>query len=72
MVRLKALTEDVDLLVDSERVKDHDKALLAEMDRIGFKHQPGTCTFLAPDGQSIDLVGYSKRDGFRESVPNSC
>lgn len=59
---IPALTEDVDLLVDSEWVEDHDEALLVEMERIGFKHQPGTCTFFAPDGQSVDLVGYSKQD----------
>lgn len=57
-----ALTEDVDLLVDSEWVEDHDEALLSEMEQLGFKHQPGTCTFVAPDGQSVDLVGYSTED----------
>jgi hypothetical protein len=59
---LPALTEDVDVLVDADWVALQEPTLLVQMRQLGFEHQPGTCTFLAVDGMSIDLVGYSLRD----------
>jgi hypothetical protein len=59
---LPALTEDVDVLVDADWVALQESTLLVQMRQLGFEHQPGTCTFLAVDGMSIDLVGYSLSD----------
>ncbi len=71
---LPALTEDVDVLIDADWVATAEPLLLEEMGRLGFEHQPGTSTFLLPEGLSLDLVGYSLRDavdriGGGESVP---
>jgi hypothetical protein len=57
-----ALTEDVDLLVDADWLAGHQDEVLAQMRQLGFVHQPGTPTFLAAGGLSVDLVGYSRRD----------
>src|SRR5262249_35122813 len=59
---IPALTEDVDVLVNADWAAREEASLLAEMERLGFEHQPGTCTFLLPDGNSLDLVGYSESD----------
>lgn len=59
---IPALTEDVDVLIDADWVGAHQGELLEEMRRLGFEHQPGTCTFLGPAGLSLDLVGYSRLD----------
>lgn len=59
---IPALTEDVDVLVDADWVGAHQSRLVDEMRRLGFEHQPGTCTFLGPAGLSLDLVGYSRLD----------
>jgi hypothetical protein len=71
---LPALTEDVDVLIDADWVAAEEARLLQEMARLGFEHQPGTCTFLLSEGLSLDLVGYSRRDavdriGGGETVP---
>lgn len=59
---IPALTEDVDVVVDADWVAAHEILVLDEMRRLGFDHQPETCTFSLPDGTSLDLVGYSKED----------
>jgi hypothetical protein len=59
---IPALTEDVDVVVDADWVAAHETLILEEMRRLGFNHQPETCTFSLPDGMSLDLVGYSKED----------
>jgi hypothetical protein len=59
---IPALTEDVDVIVDADWVAAHEDFVLDEMRRIGFDHLPETCTFVLPDGMSLDLVGYSQRD----------
>jgi hypothetical protein len=59
---IPALTEDVDVLIDADWAGNEEKYLLEEMARLGFQHQPGTCTFLLPEGLSLDLVGYSLQD----------
>jgi len=60
--KIPALTEDVDFLVDTDWVAAHEDGILVEMEKAGFRHQAGTCTLLAENGQSLDLVGYSKED----------
>lgn len=57
-----ALTEDVDLLVDADWLATAENEVLAELASAGFQHQEGTCTFVADEGSSLDLVGYSRRD----------
>jgi hypothetical protein len=57
-----ALTEDLDFLVDADWWAVNEALLLAQLEALGFQHQPGTCTFLADDGTSLDLVGYSTLD----------
>jgi hypothetical protein len=59
---LPALTEDVDVVIDADWAGAEEPRLLAEMAGLGFEHQPGTSTFLLPEGLSLDLVGYSRRD----------
>ncbi len=59
---IPALTEDVDLLIDADWVAAAEAELLSAMRQLGFRHLPGTCTFLLADGLSLDLVGYSQRD----------
>jgi hypothetical protein len=59
---IPALTEDVDVVVDADWVAAHETLVLDEMSRLGFHHQPETCTFSLPDSMSLDLVGYSKED----------
>jgi hypothetical protein len=59
---IPALTEDIDVLLDADWAAREEASLLREMQRLGFEHQPGTCTFLLSDGTSVDLVGYSRRD----------
>jgi len=59
---IPALTEDVDVVVDADWVAAHETVVLEEMRRLGFDHQPETCTFNLADGMSLDLVGYSKED----------
>ena len=59
---IPALTEDVDVVVDADWVSTHETLVLDEMRRLGFDHQAETCTFSLPDGMSLDLVGYSKKD----------
>lgn len=59
---IPALTEDVDVLLDADWAAREEADLLQEMARLGFEHQPGTCTFLLADGTSVDLVGYSRAD----------
>lgn len=59
---IPALTEDVDVVVDADWVAAHESLVLDEMRRLGFDHQPETCTFSLADGMSLDLVGYSKAD----------
>lgn len=59
---IPALTEDVDVLIDADWVFAEERRLLEEMARLGFEHLPGTCTFLLPEGLSLDLVGYSLKD----------
>ncbi|MBV8201665.1 MAG: hypothetical protein JOZ15_13670, partial [Acidobacteria bacterium] len=59
---LPALTEDVDLLVDAEWLAAHQDEVLSQMRRLGFEHQPGSPTFVAAGGLSVDLVGYSLSD----------
>ena len=49
-------------MVDADWVAVRESTLLQQMRELGFEHQPGTCTFLASDGMSIDLVGYSRSD----------
>lgn len=71
---IPALTEDVDVLIDADWVAEQERYLLNEMVKLGFEHQPGTCTFLGKDGFSLDLVGFSQRDtvdriGGGETVP---
>jgi hypothetical protein len=72
--KIPALTEDVDLLIDAEWVAAHEDHLLSEMARAGFQHHAGTCTLTDEEGQSVDLVGYSRQDqadriGGGERVP---
>ena len=59
---IPALTEDVDVLVDAEWISTQEEMVLDQMRRLGFEHQPGTPTFTAADGLSLDLVGYSRLD----------
>jgi hypothetical protein len=59
---IPALTEDVDVLVDAEWVGAQEALVLEQMRRLEFEHQPGTPTFTATDGLSLDLVGYSRLD----------
>jgi hypothetical protein len=59
---IPALTEDVDLLIDADWVAAAEAELLDGMQRLGFRHLAGTCTFVAPSGLSLDLVGYSRQD----------
>src|SRR3954468_7921604 len=59
---IPALTEDVDVVVDADWVASNEAFVLHEMERLGFRHSPQTCTFNLPDGMSLDLVGYSKKD----------
>lgn len=56
---LPALTEDLDFLVDADWLAAHERELLADLLQLGFRHEPGTCTFTSSDGTSLDLVGYS-------------
>jgi hypothetical protein len=56
------LTEDVDVIVDADWVAAHEDFVLEEMRRLGFDHLPETCTFVLPEGTSLDLVGYSRLD----------
>ena len=60
--RLPALTEDVDLVIDADWVKANAEALLSEMRELGFEHLEGTCSLMTAEGQSVDLVGYSRLD----------
>jgi hypothetical protein len=60
---IPALTEDVDVLVDADWVAAHEETVLVHMRHLGFQHQPGTSTFTSMDGLSLDLVGYSRKDG---------
>jgi hypothetical protein len=57
-----AFTEDVDVLVDADWVASAEAMILEEMRSLGFTHQPGSPTFTAAEGLSLDLVGYSRRD----------
>ena len=59
---IPALTEDVDVVVDADWVAAHESFVLREMERLGFRQTPQTCTFNLPDGMSLDLVGYSRED----------
>lgn len=59
---IPALTEDVDVVVDADWVAAHETFVLQEMERLGFRQTPQTCTFSLPDGMSLDLVGYSRED----------
>lgn len=59
---IPALTEDLDLLVDVDWLAGAEGEVVAELARHGLRHQPETCTFVAADGSSLDLVGYSERD----------
>jgi hypothetical protein len=59
---IPALTEDLDLLVDADWLAGAEGEVVDELARHGLRHQPGTCTFVAADGSSLDLVGYSDRD----------
>lgn len=59
---LPALTEDVDVVVDADWVAAEEEAVLAEMARLGFRHEVATPTFVAPQGVTLDFVGYSPRD----------
>ncbi len=59
---IPALTEDVDVVVDADWVAAHETFVLREMERLGFRQSPQTCTFSLPDGMSLDLVGYSRED----------
>ncbi|MBN2369512.1 MAG: hypothetical protein JXO72_03415 [Vicinamibacteria bacterium] len=56
---LPALTEDYDFLVDADWLADHEADVLDAMTRLGFRHERGSCTFIAEDGMSLDLIGYS-------------
>jgi hypothetical protein len=56
---LPALTEDLDFLVDSEWLAQHEGDVLDAMAQLGFRHEAGTSTFTQPAGHSLDLVGYS-------------
>jgi len=71
---IPAMTEDVDLLIDAEWLGANQRKVLAELEKVGFEHQAGTCTLAAPAGESLDLVGYSEQDradrvGGGEAVP---
>jgi hypothetical protein len=57
-----AFTEDVDVLVDADWVAGAEAMIVEEMRGLGFTHQPGSPTFTAAAGLSLDLVGYSRRD----------
>ena len=59
---IPALTEDLDLLVDAEWLAGAEEQVVDELARQGLRHQPETCTFVAADGSSLDLVGYSECD----------
>lgn len=59
---LPALTEDVDVLVDADWAAAQEGVVLAEMERLGFRHEEATPTFLTPEGAALDFVGYSRED----------
>ncbi len=59
---IPALTEDLDLAVDAEWLASNEAAVRADLAALGFRQEPGTCTFVDPTGLSLDLIGYSRRD----------
>lgn len=57
--RVPALTEDIDVAVSEEIVLRHGRAIVEMLTRQGFEHEPGTATFVRPEGGvSFDLLGY--------------
>lgn len=60
--RLPAMTEDTDLLIDERWLAQNEEVALSALGALGFRHQPGTCTFVSEAGDSLDLVGYAEGD----------
>lgn len=56
--KVPALTEDIDVAVDVSKVEDDGPAIVDELSRQGFSHEPGTATFVSDDGVTFDLLGH--------------
>lgn len=58
--RVPALTEDIDISVPEPLVEQHGRAIVDALAHQGFEHEPGTATFVSPDGAVFDLLGHGE------------
>jgi hypothetical protein len=53
-----ALTEDIDISVPETTVARRGREIVEALRSQGFEHEPGTATFIGPDGAIFDLLGH--------------
>ncbi|MDW8249764.1 MAG: hypothetical protein RMJ98_10750 [Myxococcales bacterium] len=53
-----ALTEDIDVAIPEELVQQQGREIVENLTHQGFVHEPGTATFVGPEGMVFDLLGY--------------
>lgn len=58
-----ALTEDIDVCVPEAVVASHGDEIVGALEGQGCTHDPGTATFVSPDGITFDLLGHGAAAG---------